>query len=569
MFLYDWIPQQPPAIVARGLELATPGAPGFALACLPLLILCLLSLSKRWASFTDRPIVFALTHSLPFFLFTFQDSLGDSGQVLDGVHARYHMSEPLATWSHYWFFKFLHGPFNIGAKDAVGLTSRVAGFFYLLFVAKISLKLYPDLSASRRLLHRLVFLTAGVAFLFYGYIENPPLALPAEQLWVLLSLSFLQSPTMRNLAASAAALSIAALLHGRASFLFPALAFGCLIPAGSLMQRLGRAAVGSLVFFGCIAAFVSYVFVIEPNHISGGHLGNVTGGGNRQMFVELGQMFGAEHWQPIVRSLLIFGGLIAPLGLLRLGTMWVKPSAVSVWCLGYFVADVVYLFLWEFDYGPYIDWDLVASGVCPLLLMGSILVVRSKIPTVVFLPLLLGSAYMGNAWAVLVNGAPLAPNFTPTAAAPRAEIACATKGLKRTYYRDGNLSEPAGPSEAENPFLEFNPAKIAQVAPGGAPNGLGGVFEGFVVIPKEGRYRFFVLGQGNSRLTIGGLTVVNRWIGHEWRVSSEREIRFPSAGRYPIRLEFFTVNQNFPVMLEMESSDYDRRRVALDDFCFD
>lgn len=174
MFLFDWIPQQPAAIVAKGLEMASPFASGFAIACLPLFILCLLSLSSSWARFTDKPLVFAITHSIPFFLFTFQDSLGDSGQVISGVRSRYHMSEPLASWAHYWFFSLLHEPFNIGAKDAIALTSRVGGFFYLWFVAKISIQLFPDLSPPRRLVHRLIFTTASVAFLFYGYVENPP-----------------------------------------------------------------------------------------------------------------------------------------------------------------------------------------------------------------------------------------------------------------------------------------------------------------------------------------------------------------------------------------------------------
>ena len=568
MFLFDWIPQQPQAVVARGLELARPDAPGFAFACLPLVILCLLSLSSRWARFTDRPIIFALTHSLPFFLFTFQDSLGDSGQVLDGVRARYHMSEPLATWSHYWFFRFLHEPFNIGAKDAVALTSRVAGFFYLLFVAKISLALYPDLSPNRRLLHRLAFLTAGVAFLFYGYIENPPLSLPAEQLWVLLSISFLQRPTMANVVKCSVALALAALLHGRASFLFPALAFGCLLPAGTVLQRLSRATVGALAFFGFIAVVVAYIFIFDFNMISGGHLGNVTGGGNRQMFVPLDQMFGREHWQPIVRSLLIFGGFIAPLGLVRVFTMWLKPTTFAVWCLGYLAADIGYLFLWEFDYGPYIDWDLVGSGVCSLLLMGTMLLVRSKVPSLVIVALLLATTYLSNVWVVLVNGAPLALNFTPSASAPRTEIACATKGVKRTYFTDPALSVQAGAPQADIPFHEFSPPTLAQIAPG-SKEGLGGVYEGFVSIPKEGRYRFFVLGQGNVRFSVDGILLVNKWIGHEWRVSSEREVSFPAPGRYPIRIEFFTVNSNFPMMLEMESADYERRKVTFDDFCFD
>jgi hypothetical protein len=135
--------------------MASLSSSAFLIACSPLAILCLLSVIPWWAKLNDSPRVFTITHSLPSLLLTFLNSLGDAGQVIDGVTSRYHMSEPLATWSHYWFFRLLHEPFNIGAKDAVTWSSRVGGVFYVFFIAKVSLQLFPDVTPSPRLVHRL------------------------------------------------------------------------------------------------------------------------------------------------------------------------------------------------------------------------------------------------------------------------------------------------------------------------------------------------------------------------------------------------------------------------------
>ena len=565
MFLFDWIPQQPAAIVAKGLEMASPFASGFAIACLPLFILCLLSLSSRWVRFTDKPIIFAITHSIPFFLFSFQDSLGDSGQVISGVRSRYHMSEPLASWAHYWFFSLLHEPFNIGAKDAIALTSRVGGFFYLWFVAKISIQLFSDLSPSRRLVHRLIFTTASVAFLFYGYVENPPLALPGEQLWVLTSLVFLQIPSLKNLAMCSAALALATAFHGRVGFLFPALAFGCLIPTGTLFQRLQRLIFGSTVYFGLLSLMVAYIFLLDRSQISGGPYGNVLGGGNRQMFVAIDHIFSREHWEPLFRAMLVAGGAILPFALIRLVTMWYKPSATSIWCFGYLLANIVYLLLWEFDYGPYLDWDLVFSAVCPLLLIASIFVTRSKIPLFCIVPLLLATTYLSHTWVTLVNGGPLVLNLAPRASAPTTSVSCKIHGLKRTYYTEPELSTPVSTPEADIPYHEYGSIGIPFPVPG---KPLGAIFEGYISIPKTGRYRFFILGQGNVRLSIAGHRLVNKWIGYEWRVSSEREINFELPGYYPIRIEFFSISSVFPLQLEIESAEYERRKITNDELCY-
>jgi hypothetical protein len=562
--IFSWIPGQNFAVVKSGLAQASLSSPDFLLACAPLAILCLLSLIPSWARFNDSPWIFACTHSIPFFLLTFRESLGDAGQVIDGVGARYHMSEPLATWVHYWFFRLLHEPFNVGAKDAVAWSSRAGGLFYAFLIAKVSLKLFPGLSATRRLLHRLIFLTAGVALLFHGYIENPPLALPAEQLWVLASITFLLKPSALNTAYAAAMLALATAVHGRVGFLFPALAFSFLIPSGSLLKRITRATLGSTLYFGLLAAFVGYVFYFERNYVSGGAYGNVTGGGNRQMFVALKQIFTSEHLFRYLAPLLVAGGVLTPLGVLISFRIYRRPGPIAVWCLGYIAAALTYVLLWEFDYGPYLDWDLVFSAVMPLILLASLVFVPSRIPTVCFVPFLLMNVYLSNTFATLVNGRPLNLNLVPTATLPMQDTACREPGLIRTFYSDPQLTKPLSAPEADIPHHEYGPLAIPGHQPG-LP--VGGRFEGYITIPEPGRYRFFLLAQRNARLRIGGVELVNRWIDYEWRVSSERELRLPSAGMYPFSVEFFANNYPFPLQVEIESSKYPRRKIRFEDLC--
>jgi hypothetical protein len=564
--LFSWIPGQHAPAVAHGLSIASNLSPTFLLACAPLALLCLLSISTRWARLNDSPWVFALTHSLPFFALTFLDSLGDAGQVTDGVRSRYHMSEPLATWVHYWFFRLLHEPFNIGAKDAIAWSSRVGGVVYTFLVAHVSWHLFPELTPSRRLLHRLLFLTAGVSFLFYGYIENPPLALPAEQLWILTSLMFLAVPRPRNVVLCSAALALATAIHGRAGFLFPALALGLVIPTGSILARLMRLTLGCSIFFGLLGALVAYIFYVEPHFISGGPHGNVTGGGNRQMFVHPEHLFTRAHIEQYLRPLLIAGGCLLPLGVLKCFSLWYKPSRLDIWCLGYVVADLVYLLLWEFDYGPYIDWDLVFSAAIPLILLTSRVIVPSRVPTACVVPFLLVSVFISNTFAVMANNAPLASILPPTATPSAATTPCAIKGLRRTYYKGQTLSVPVGIPEADVPYHAYGPGGIALPQ---ADERVGGVFDGQIEIPEPGRYRFFIIGQRNVRMRIGGHLIVDRWINYEWRVTAEREIRFPVAGRYPITIEFYSETTGFPLMLEIESGRYPRRKIEIGELCHD
>jgi hypothetical protein len=565
-FLFTWVPGQNSAVVSHGLTTASLTSPDFLIACLPLAILCLLSIIPAWARLNDSPWIFTITHSLPFLALTFVDSLGDAGQVIDGVGARYHMSEPLASLTHYWFFRFLHEPFNIGAKDAIAWSTRAGGILYVFLIAKVSLRLYLDLTPTRRLVHRLLFLTAGVSLLCYGYIENPPLALPAEQLWILATLAFLASPSLINASFCAAALALATAVHGRVGFLFPALALGLIIPSGTFVTRTLRLFTGTFVYFGLLGAFLAYIFNIEPNHISGGHYGNVTGGGNRQMFVALSTIVTRAHWEPYLRSLLIAGGILVPIGLLRLVTMWHKPSGLDFWCLGYLLADILFLLVWEFDYGPYLDWDLVFSAVMPALLLTSRVLVPSRIPTLILLPFLLITVYLSNTYAVMVNGSPLSSTLVTRAGPPMTTGSCATSGLLRTYFDDPLLTNRVSAPEVDIPSHEYGPGGV-QVPNAGRP--VGATFDGFIKIAEPGRYRFFITGQRNVRMRIGDRTLVDKWIDYEWRVAAEREIRFDGPGNYPIRIEFFTTNQAFPLLLDIESARYPRRKITQNELCHD
>jgi hypothetical protein len=554
MIVFDWIP----SIRLAGLSFASPS---FLISCAPLVVLCCLALSKRWARFTDAPIVFAVVYGMPFLILTFQESHGDSIQMTEQIGARYYMSEPASTWVHYWSFYFLHEPFNVGAKFVIGLSSRVAGFVYLWAVASISQCLFPDLSASRRLVYRLMFFTAGWTLLFYGYVENTPLAVPAEQIWVLTSLVFLRIPSFPNLFKCGAALALATAFHGRAAFLAPALILLCLIPSGTLTVRIKRSFFAGAVYAGLLALMVAYIVLIDFRYISGSVFGNSLGGGNRQMLVALDVGLRREHWEPLVSELFIAGGVLAPFALLFVPRALFRRESIFLWAVGYLVADLAFVFLWEFDYGPFSDWDLIFSGVGPLLLLAGIVVTRSRVPIFLILPFLLASGVLSMAFGAILNGGPLPLNLVPRAAGLVSSNVCNHAGLRRTFFSDEQLTNPIGPSESDLPFHLYTPAY---------GEGLGGVFEGYIKIPAEGRYRFHLLGQGNLRFRLAQQTLYERWTGLEWQITTEREMRFSEPGWFPIRLDFFSsAAPSIAIELRIESAEQPRRPVTLDELCYE
>jgi hypothetical protein len=469
------------------------------------------------------------------------------------------VSEPASTWVHYWLFRLLHEQFNVGAKFVVALSSRVGGVVYLWAVARVSILLFPGFSPSARLAYRLLFFTAGATLLFYGYVENSPLALPSEQLWVLTSIVFLQTPSHSNLAKCAATLALATAFHGRVAFLAPALLFGCLIPAGSTAIRMKRAAFGGVVYFGLLASMVAYILLFERNSIAGGVYGNTLGGGNLRMFVPLDQILVTGHWYPIVAELFIAGGVLVPCGLLLAVAAPFKREPILTWALVYLLSDMAYLFLWEFDFGPIMDWDLISAGICPLLLLASIAVTRSRVPVAFLLPFLLSNVLVSMTFATIVNlGRPLALNVVAQAGPPVAETVCAHAGLRRTFFSDSELTNPIGPSETDLPNQQYTTGKP-----------LGGVFQGYIRIPARGRYRFSILGVGNLRFSVANQVLFDHWTGFEWQIIPQREMKFPEAGWYPIRFEFFTTVGSFRTEVSFESAGQRMGSISVDDVCHD
>jgi hypothetical protein len=97
----------------------------------------------------------------------------------------------------------------------------------------------------------------------------------------------------------------------------------------------------------------------------------------------------------------------------------------------------------------------------------------------------------------------------------------------------------------------------------------GAVFEGYINIPSKGRYRFFILGQGNFRFHLSNHVLLERWTGFEWRITSEREMKFSEPGWYPVRLEFFSSVQSFSVMLALESAGQEKRAISISELCYE
>jgi hypothetical protein len=62
------------------------------------------------------------------------------------------------------------------------------------------------------------------------------------------------------------------------------------------------------------------------------------------------------------------------------------------------------------------------------------------------------------------------------------------------------------------------------------------------------------MAQGNVRLVVGDQVLFERWKGLEVRLTIEREIFFPAEGWYPIVVEFYTVVQNVPLKVSLESN---------------
>lgn len=534
----------------------------FLVTCAPLFLLIILGFSKTWARITDRPIVFALIYSIPFFILTFIDSLGDANHVVQMIYHRYWMSEFGATWIHYWMFQFLHEPFNLSAKAVVGLSNRLAGIVYLWAVARASLTLCPEGTPSKRLMYRLVFVSAGITMMFYGYVENSPISLAGEQLWLWTALVLFLHPSVGNAAKSGLMFALAASLHGRILFLAPLFALACVMPHGSVWMRCKRLVVGGVASVLLLGGMIGYIYFFDYAGTMGSFFGNARGGGNGQMFVESQWWFHPSRLYGILRYSFISVGVLLPLGALFALFGLLKREALLLWGGVYFVIDLLYWFFWEFDYGPLVDCDLVVAGAGATVFLAAMAIVRWNIPRVIVVPCALASAYVTMSFAMFVNREPLAWNVAPQATPGDPTATCATVGLQRTHFADATLQKPLDTPVASIPYLHYGATVAAPAA-----KEFGGVFAGYLKVSQPGRYRLYLHTLAMARVSIGSLTIFEDWVAPKGLII-EREVALPVAGVYPIRVEFFTTVPTAPVQVEIEGPGLQKRPVKLEDFCF-
>lgn len=556
--ILNWIPRERLAPISIS-------SPAFIYTCLPSVLLTLLSMSRSWANLVDRPLTFAIIYAIPFFSIGFGESWGDAVQWSESINARYFMSEPGATWIHHWAYKFLHEYLNMGVQDSIGLTSRVAGFVFLFFAALLSRELLADSTAQRRLVFRCIYFASGIAVLFYGYVENTPLALPAELIWVVSSVLYFKNPSTLRLVSMAGAIAVATLIHGRVSFYAPVFALACVSPSAPLLMRLRRALIGGSLYVSLIAIAVIYIQVYDARYLIGGPWGNITGGGNRQMFTATKDLLSSQHWWSRSMALFVAGGLLSPIGLIGLLARLRRiTDPFSGWLVAYCLTSLMFVFLWEFDYGPAGDWDLVFSAASPFILLTAISISPSQIPVAVTSLICSGTAIISLFFGSIVNGRPFQLTVPPTASLPLPSSVCIRPGLERMYFTDRELSQTLGSAEVDIPHREWANDRTP-LPTGGRP--FGARYRGYVHIPTAGRYRIPIMAQGNVRLVVGEKVLFERWYDLEVRVTIEREISFPAAGWYPINIEFFTTVQNVPLKVSLESNKTPLHPLSIDEVC--
>lgn len=530
-------------------------------------ILFVLTCSKHWTRFVRPPLIFSIIYGSPFFILTFGDSLGDALQVMSYVHARYYMSEPGATLVHHWMYRLFSEPFNWSPKTAVAMSSSFAGVLYFWITARISASLLEDQSDKKHLLFRLAFVAAGSSLLFFGYVENTPLALPVEQAWLLGIVLFLRRPNWKMIATAGCFLGSASFMHGRATFLFPALALAPFLVDKPIQQRFKLILVGSGTFWLTIMVSVGGIFIFDQQGIIANKYGNILGGGNRRMFTEYPILLSLAHWQNVLGILWLAAGVAAPLGLLhQCLNAKQRDTQLCIWSLGYCLCGLVYAGLWEFDFGFFLDWDLLFSGAGGFVFLFACAIAKLRLPTVLSVLILFLNLVVSHTFAFLVNQGALQLNTIPTATATVATNTsqCLAAGLEWNLYRDPALKEKLGDAKLSVASGKWSVADGSHPLAG---RPLGVTADGYLYVPTPGPYRIYFHGVGNLSLDIGGVSLFYRWTDLEWNVYAERRILFPVAGWYTVNTKMYTTVHSSDLSIEIESRPATRRELRLQELC--
>jgi hypothetical protein len=309
---------------------------------------------------------------------------------------------------------------------------------------------------------------------------------------------------------------------------------------------------------------IGYIFLFERRYVLGNPFGNATGGGNRQMFVSVIQLTTWRHWREILSAALFGAGLLAPIGVaLAILRSIRKPEQIYTWLLGYALCSTIYLGFWEFDFGPFVDWDLIFSGAMPFILMTALTIATQRHCATWAIPTLAICSAATLFLGMVINGAPFSLNRAKVATPPETNQVCSSGGLLRTYFSDTELVTPMGDSYPALPKHEWG----TPTEP--LPNNPFGVrYSGFIRITEPGRYRVSLVGTGNIRLIIGHQTLYERWSGFEWRVGAERQLRFPAAGWYPVLIEMSTGIHSVPLNLSLASNKTEMQTLRMEDLCY-
>jgi cytochrome c553 len=109
-------------------------------------------------------------------------------------------------------------------------------------------------------------------------------------------------------------------------------------------------------------------------------------------------------------------------------------------------------------------------------------------------------------------------------------------GLAGTYFKGTSLA--GAPLLKRTEAVNFDWGK-GSPASGVPSDKFSARWEGYVVIPTTGDYRFRTVSSDGVRLWIGTERVINRWDNHTEKTDTSQSIRFVAGQRVPVKLEYF------------------------------
>ena len=126
-------------------------------------------------------------------------------------------------------------------------------------------------------------------------------------------------------------------------------------------------------------------------------------------------------------------------------------------------------------------------------------------------------------------------NFIKTGLVPAVQVANVQPGLRYAYYEGRYRKVPD--FKLEKPVKSGTIDSIDIIAPRDTADAYGLVFEGFISVPEDGVYTFYLSSDDGSRLVIGGhVTALNEGLHEMEEVSGQEALQ---KGLHPFRLEYF------------------------------